>query len=323
MPMANASIMIFYTQKRTCAVPPHPLSVAPMVMAPKRHHFIPQMMLRHFADDDGQLWFWRRDFEKGDVRKTTTKNLFVEKDLYTRFLPNGAKDVALEEFFARMEAHGAEFIAQIADATRKNQRPKLDADAWEFWDLFFYYHMKRAPGAIDAIAAKTGFQDRIRAAADEIRAIRAERGDHEDEPGLEDWIANNARVLAQAAKPGPALQAQLKKMGLAIYRIIHPDKSFVIGDVPGATAKFWVESEWSRPTLFFPLTSDIAVGQSTNLRQVDIVDIDRDQARRMNVATTAGSTTIAGRSKALVASLSADVPYAVRIAPEAERQMEA
>ncbi len=47
----------------------------------KRHHFIPQMMLRHFADDDGQLWFWRRDFAEDDIRKTATKHLFVEHDL--------------------------------------------------------------------------------------------------------------------------------------------------------------------------------------------------------------------------------------------------
>lgn len=280
-----------------------------MAVAPKRHHFIPQMMLRHFADDDGQLWFWRRDFEKGDVRKTTTQNLFVEKDLYTRFLPDGTKDVALEEYFARMEAHGAQFIEQIVAAVRNGQRPKLDAGAWEFWDLFFYYHMKRAPGAVEAIAAKTGFHDRIKAAADEIRAIRAERGDHQDEPGLENWIANNARVLAQAAKPGPELQVQLKKMGLAIYRIADPNKSFVLGDVPGATAKFRVGTEWSPPTMFFPLTSDIAVGLLAKSRQVEIVDVDREQARRMNVATAARSRTIAGRSRALLASLSDDVPY--------------
>lgn len=279
-------------------------------MAPKRHHFIPQMMLRHFADDDGQLWFWRRDFERGDVRKTTSQNLFVEKDLYTRFLPDGTKDVTLELFFAGMEAHGARFIAQIADAIQNKEHPKLDAGAWEFWDLFFYYHMKRAPGVIDAIAAHMGFNDRIRVAADEIREIRAARGELEAESGLEDWVAKNAKVLAQAAEPGPELDAQLKRMGLAIYRIVPPDKSFVVGDVPGATAKFQVRRGWSRPTMFFPLTSKIAVGQLAKPRQCEVVDVDRDQVRRMNVAATACSTTIAGPSKALIASLSRDVPYA-------------
>lgn len=287
-----------------------------MATPPKRHHFIPQMMLRHFADDDGQLWFWRRSFEKGDVRKAGPQNLFVEKDLYAQLLPDGAKDVALEEFFAQMEAHGAQFIAQIADAIRNNQRPKLDAGAWEFWDLFFYYLMKRAPGVIEAIAARMGFDERIRTAADEIRAVRAERGDHHDEPGLEDWVAKNARVIAQAAKPGPELQAQLKKMGLAIYYIADPAKNFVIGDAPGATAKFRVGNEWSRPTMFLPLTSNIAVGQLARLRQVDALAVDRDQVRRMNVATVARSTMIAGRSEALIASLSRDVPYAGVVEPE-------
>lgn len=308
--MADAGASISELRNLTFALRVLSFMWASMVVAPKRHHFIPQMMLRHFADDDGQIWFWRRGFEKGDVRKTATKNVFVEKDLYTLLLPDGAKDVALEQIFARMEAHGAEFIAQIAETIRNGQRPKLDLGAWEFWDLFFYYHMKRAPRAIEGIAASKAFEDEVKAAADEIRAIRGERGDNRDEPGLEDWIAKNAKVIAQAAKPAADLQAQLKRMGLAIYRITDPNKSFVIGDLPGAMAKFRHGAAWSPPTLFFPLTSCIAVGLLADARKVDVVDVDRDQARRMNVATTALSATIAGRSKALVASLSADAPNA-------------
>src|SRR3546814_4603961 len=65
------------------------------------------MMLRHFADDDGRLWFWRRDFPEGEARNTSTANLFVEKDLYTYVRGDGSKDTALEEFFAQMEGDGA------------------------------------------------------------------------------------------------------------------------------------------------------------------------------------------------------------------------
>ncbi|WP_213981347.1 DUF4238 domain-containing protein [Sphingomonas sp. dw_22] len=276
---------------------------------PKRHHFIPQMILRHFADSDGQLWFWRRGFAEGDVRKAGTQQLFVEKDLYTRFHTDGSKDIALERFFSAMEGNGASFIDQLADAVRSNKLPKLDAGAWEFWDLFFYFQLKRTPGAIKEIGAKMGFDDRIKAAADEIRAIRKETGKDVDEPGLEEWIAKNAVVLAQAAKPSDELLAQFKTMGLAIYRINDPQKSFVVGDVPGATARFRIEGGWSRPTMFLPLTWDIAVGQLGGRRAVEVVMVDREQARRMNIASTTRSTVIAGRSGALIASLSRDVPY--------------
>jgi len=280
-----------------------------MTKPPKRHHFIPQMMLRHFTDVDGRLWFWRRDFAKGDVRKTGTGQLFFENDLYTRFLADGSKDVALENFFAAMEGSSASFIGQLADAVRSGKQPALDPGAWNLWDLFFYYHLKRTPGAIKAIGAETGFGDDIKAAAAEIRAIRSEAGQDAAEPSLEEWIAKNAVVLAQAAKPGEALLAQFRTMGLAIYHIDDPQKSFIVGDVPGATATFRVRNGWSRPTLFLPLTWDIAVGQLAGRRVVEMVPVDREQVRRMNVASASRSVVIAGRSEALIASLSRDVPY--------------
>jgi hypothetical protein len=43
--------------------------------------------------------------------------------------------------------------------------------------------------------------------------------------------------------------------------------------------------EWSRAALFVPLTWDIAVGQLQGGRKVEIIAVDRDQVRTMNVAS--------------------------------------
>ncbi|HWJ70677.1 MAG TPA: DUF4238 domain-containing protein [Sphingobium sp.] len=280
-----------------------------MAAGPKRHHYIPQMMLRHFVDEHGQLWFWRRTFEPGEVKTVSTQNIFVEKDLYTRVGADGSKDLSLETFFSDLEGTGAAFIRQLCEIVRNNELPKLDDGAWDFWDHFFYYLQKRTPGAIAAIAEQMGFGKKIEATAAEVRAARAERGDDSDQPDLEQWIAKNAIVVAQARAPGPELLATLKTLGLAIYRIKDPMKSFIVSDVPGATAKFPTGNGWSHPTLFIPLTADIAVGHLAGGRRTEVITVDRDQVRRMNVASAARSTVLAGRSKALLASLSRDVPY--------------
>lgn len=278
--------------------------------APKRHHFIPQMMLRHFADADGQLWFWRRDFGEGDVRKTTTQNLFVEKDLYTLVHPDGARDVALEKFFAELEGVGAKFINRLTDIVRRGGAPALDNSAWDFWNHFFYYHLKRTPGAIAVFAAQMGFEDKIKGTVEKIRAIRRESGRDPNEPGLEEQLARNAVIVAQAAKPSTEVLAAFDQLGLAIYRIVDPSRSFIVGDVPGAMARFRLpEGGMSRETLFLPLTWDIAVGQLASSRRVEVVTIDRDQVRRMNEASTARSMMIAGRSEALIESLAHRVVY--------------
>lgn len=285
-------------------------SVTQAAPKPKRHHFIPQMMLRHFADDDSRLWFWRRAFPKGEARRTVTANLFVEKDLYTYTLSDGAKDLRLEDFFAQLEGEGGKFINAVADIVRAGKTPELAPPAWSFWDHFFFYHHKRTPGAMAAYSEAMDFGAKLDEAVEEAKAEAAAAGRKTVAADLDAQVRNNARVVAQSISPSPELLALFETTGLAIYRIVDSRKSFVVGDVPGATARFRMrDGKISRPTLFLPLTWDIAVGQLEGGRRVEIVPVDRDQIRLMNIATTERATTIAGRSESLVNSLSSDVIY--------------
>lgn len=282
----------------------------PKINPPKRHHYVPQMILRHFAAEDSRLWFWRREFDAGDVRRAPPQNLFVENDLYAFLHPGGAKDVGLELFFAHLEGAGAKFIDKLAEIVRRDEVPELDAGAWDFWGRFFYFFLKRTPGAIAFFADRMNLDAMIEEAVKKVRAIRIEEGRDPDEPGLEAALRQNAIVTAQGAEPSADVLAAFAELGLVIYRIVDPAKSFIVSDVPGATARFRThDAGWSRPTLFLPLTADIAVGQLHGGRKVEVVIVDRDQARRMNDASTARSTFIAGRSEALIKSLSLCVAY--------------
>jgi Protein of unknown function (DUF4238) len=268
------------------------------------------MMLRNFANDDGKLWFWRREFDKGDVRISSTQNLFVEKDLYTVVQEDGSKDVDLETFLAKLEGDGARFIAYVSDVVRNNALPALDDSAWKFWHHFLYFHLKRTPGFIAGMANPMNWPETINDTVEQIKATRISVGQYTNEPGLEKRISKNVVVMAQSKPPNPKVIAAFDQLGLVIYRIIDPKKSFIVGDVPGAAAQFRLpNNEMSRPTMFLPLAWDISIGQSTERRKVEVVDVDRDQVRRMNEASTGRSTIIAGRSEALIKSLSCGVIY--------------
>ncbi|PNU03246.1 DUF4238 domain-containing protein [Novosphingobium guangzhouense] len=282
-----------------------------MAKEPKRHHFIPQMILRHFADADESLWFWRREMEATPPITISTKNLFVQKDLYTFVHADGTKDVALEKFFSKLEGVGGPFITRLAAIVRDGKTPDLDAGAWSFWDQFFYYQLKRAPGAIAAYTEQMGFAAKVDTAVAQIRDIYVEDGSDPNEPGLAERVRKNAIVLAQRAAPSPDVLAAFKALGLAIYRITDPTKSFIIGDVPGAMARFrHPDNSLSRPTLFLPITWDIALGQTVKPKGVEVIRVDREQIRRMNVATAARSQVIAGKSGTLLRSLATGVAYA-------------
>ena len=277
---------------------------------PKRHHFIPQMMLRHFANDEGRLWFWRRDFPAGEARNTSTANLFVEKDLYTYTRGDGSKDTALEEFFAQMEGAGAVFINSLARIVRAGEVPVLTDTSWDFWNRFYFYHLKRTPGAIAAYREAFKFGPMLDAAVVEVKRELREAGGDDSDPDLDGIMLRNAEVIAQGVPPSPELLEQLKGMGLAVFRIQAKRKSFIIGDVPGAEAPFLQSNGMkSPPMLFLPLTWDIAVALIGGGRRVEVSTVDRDQVRTMNIATAARATTIAGRSEELVNSLATGVPY--------------
>jgi hypothetical protein len=230
--------------------------------------------------------------------------------MHTLVHPDGTEDMALEYFFADMEGAGAKFIDDLAAIVRGGNTPKLDEGAWNFWDHFFYYQLKRTPGAITAFAAQMNFDGKIADAVEKIRAVRAENDRDSGDAGLSERIAKNVIILAQAALPSKEVLAQFAQMGLAIYRITDPARSFIVGDTPGAMARFRQPGGWTHRTMFLPLTWDIAVGQLTRARAVEIIDIDMDQVRRMNEASTARSTVIAGRAEALVRSLSRNIGYA-------------
>lgn len=286
------------------------VSVTGKATKPKRHHFIPQMMLRHFADDDGRLWFWRRDFPPGEARNTSTANLFVEKDLYTYVRGDGSKDTALEEFFAQMEGAGAVFINSLAKIVRAGQVPVLTDAAWDFWYRFYFYYLKRTPGAIAAYREAFDFEPMLDDAMVKVKHELRTNGGDEIDPDLGRIMLRNAEVVAQSVPPSPELLEQLKEMGLAVVRIQAKRKSFIIGDVPGAEAPFLrPDGTKSPPMLFLPLTWDIAVALIGGGRRVEVGTVDRDQVRTMNVATAARAMTIAGRSEELVNSLATGVPY--------------
>ena len=50
---------------------------------PRRHHYIPRMLLNNFCDDDGQLWVG--DNFRKKIYKSHVNKVFVERNFYATF----------------------------------------------------------------------------------------------------------------------------------------------------------------------------------------------------------------------------------------------
>jgi hypothetical protein len=120
-----------------------------------------------------------------------------------------------------------------------------------------------------------------------------------------DRIKRNSRIAAQASGPPEELLAEMRSRGLAIY-MAPRNAAFVLGDHPTAMAKVGPAAEEAPGgrVSFTPIASDIALGYYSQAKTVHIEQLTRPQLRTMNEAMVRQSVMIAGRSEALVASLS-------------------
>ncbi len=88
---------------------------------PKRHHWWPEFQSRYWADASGRLYATRRD---GTSFRPTPDNIGVEGELYTRFGPDGSKDVAIENWFARkIEDPFASIFDSLISFQKVRRRP--------------------------------------------------------------------------------------------------------------------------------------------------------------------------------------------------------
>ena len=111
---------------------------------PKRHHYIPQFLLKNFLDDSDRFWVF--DKKKGKLHQGTPRNTFVEKNLYrTINFDHGNYSCEAEEELSRIESRAAPVIKKIIKCARNNEYPKLSLEHRDAWNRFYHTSCRRTP----------------------------------------------------------------------------------------------------------------------------------------------------------------------------------
>ena len=94
---------------------------------PKRHHYIPKMLLNNFLDDKDRIWIY--DKNGGKLYQGTPINTFVQRNLYrTLSFDHENYSYEAEEELSRIESHAAPVIRRIIKCARNNEYPKLSPE---------------------------------------------------------------------------------------------------------------------------------------------------------------------------------------------------
>ena len=283
---------------------------------PKWHHYVPEMLLKIFTDDDNNLHFcFLRSPERAVikpceriVKSANPKKLFAEKELYTQHGDHEEKDVSVEKSLANnLETKAAPVIKKIINSARANKLPGLTPREKDIWDAFFLIQSLRTPDVIDPIVNK--YPDWISEIIDEYEKEYGPPTEEEikkvNDPRQIDKTKRNLRAttVTRLTSESRAFQI-LQSRGLIVGIIRKPNKSFIIGSNP--TAKFYRELSDPKAEWHLPIAHDITVTHHDSFvsGQENLVEITGDHTvRGINEVVCNQSSLIAGRSCKLIASL--------------------
>ena len=282
---------------------------------PKRHHHVPQLLLREFTNNDNKLHFCILGSSEGAVIKprervvksATPKDLFLQNELYTQHGDHEEKDVSVEYSLRELETKAAPVIKKIIDSARADRLPELTPDEKNIWDEFFLIQSFRIPDVLDSIVNK--YPDWIPELIDEHEKEYGPPTEEEikkaNDPKEIDRMKHNLRAtVVTRLTSGSKIFQILQSRGLIIGIIRKPNKSFIIGSNPAARLYHKLSdpgAEWH-----LPIAHDITVTHhdSHPREKESLAEITGDHTiRKINEAICKQSSFIAGPSCKLIASL--------------------
>ncbi len=219
------------------------------------------------------------------------------------------KTPRLESRFAALEHKADRIIEKIITCARAGREPKLNPEERRDWNSFFYYQWKRVPESMESSSTISNFDTTlhraINAFEETLRPLtQSEREDFQN-PATIKRMRQNA-IVSSVADPGRRVLSEIGKKGLGILITRKVKKSFVVGSRAIVKLTLPGRTHLSDPSVevWLPIASDIAICLMPGPPWERLVECSDDRhIRHLNESTFKQSRIVAGRSRALIASL--------------------
>ena len=270
---------------------------------PKRHHYIPRMLLEeNFTDNSGLLQIF--DSSKEVFYESTPRNLFVKKHLNTRYGDGGQRDNwDAEKRLGEIECDAAPAIRKIIKAVRMNRFPKLSPEYRTACKRFFIHMVLRNPKHAEQILSMMGAYDATYEACCRLLNNQGipvpDRHIFDSDPEwveLKKKLIHNSRAGLAAGLP-TKLREEIKRyvdnFGLLFGVILEPKVRFIIG----SCAVIRNSAMDDNPFEWLPIAPDVAMSICGTPDKGYLRRLESEEVDRVNTASFAQSWIIAAQSK--------------------------
>lgn len=275
----------------------------------KRHHYVPETILRRFAGPDLHLCsFDKRNPSYGIERKPIAR-LFREWDLYTSVDADGRRDRSAETRLSAMESRASPLLDRIVAEARQGRLAAVSSADREALTDILVAQLRRSPDFFNRTTADWDFEALIAERVAEWEAAGRPMTDA-DRMALqtERFAAQTRRnLLAQTvAEPLLRVSASVMQRGLTVGVLTQPNRSFLVGSAPLVRFKGRATRRdgFADPTMeaWMPIARDVALCSYGDRGDERILEIGDEGLRKINGLISRQSTVIASASRELVAS---------------------
>ena len=273
---------------------------------PKKHHFVPEVLLKRFVDSDGWLYAFSKDDPDQKVRKERPSNVFYAKHLYSAEGPDGTKDPLLEKEFSKLETAIDPVLNKLANAGLNNQLPALTDQERLLWHYFFALQFKRVPDFLHRPEFVGEAASHFREILEEFRQKYPDRRDElETIAGETRRFIKNAQVGALGSVSADVIKV-LESRAITILKLTDPKKAFAIGSRPVVQLAFGSGKTLHEPSteMWLPISNTLLVGVGETGQRESILFLnDHSAIRHLNRAVAEQSSHFASCSPELTRSL--------------------
>ncbi|MCF6198446.1 MAG: DUF4238 domain-containing protein [Hyphomicrobiaceae bacterium] len=274
----------------------------------RNHHYMPQFLLRRFADGHGRIHVFNKQYPDKGLYSTNPRNAFAKRDLYSSLNKDGTLDAGLEEFYGELEDKTAPLVEKIVSAALLGKQPNLNRRERYVWYNFTYHQHKRQPDRLDQVIEGEDFEARVARLIKVLerargRALSKKESEAINSPETLQRMKQNCYVNVRG-KGCEEIIRMLAQRGIAIAVIPNDKWSFIIGDYPHARMGATSDLHEATTELWMPIDTKVAVSPGGATKTETLISFTHcEQVRRINKVIYQQSNMVAGCARELVTSL--------------------
>lgn len=270
----------------------------------RRHHYVPEMLSKRFADGIGKFWYFEQKHARHGVRHVTPDGAFWSPHLNTIERSDGSRDDYAETLFGMAETTASPLLDDILETLRNGIVPLINEGGRYVLGLFVYYQFKRSPEGYVRRAKLPGHENLIRDLAAQFEQKTGGKLNEEDFTALltgkvTDRIHKAGHVIASTS-PDRDIVDQMMQLGL-FFCVAPPGKTYVMGSDP--VIRFGGRLGELGADIVLPISSDIVMVHGHRSMDGRVIPVTPEAVRSLNLTIWNQSSAIAAASRPLVESL--------------------